>query len=106
MQISNGNDSGGLHLGKANYPLNSYHMITLRYISNSTKYFYFDGVVAASGNNVNLNGANLDTTSDFYIGGYIGNSFNGDIDEFRLYNRALSAGEIQYLYTKTQARYK
>jgi len=32
--------------------------------------------------------------------------FNGYLDDVRIYNRALSAGEIQYLYTKTQGRYK
>ena len=40
--------------------------------------------------------------------GYEGGSYfaNGYLDDIRIYNRALSAGEIQYLYTKTQGRYK
>ncbi len=43
-----------------------------------------------------------------YLGSYSSSSYflKGSLDEFRIYNRALSAGEIQYLYTKTQARYK
>jgi len=35
-----------------------------------------------------------------------GSYLNGLVDDVRIYNRALSAGEIQYLYTKTQGRYK
>jgi hypothetical protein len=33
-------------------------------------------------------------------------NFSGYLDDVRIYNRALSEGEIQYLYIKTQARYK
>jgi len=35
-----------------------------------------------------------------------GYAYKGFLDDVRIYNRALSAGEIQYLYTKTQGRYK
>jgi hypothetical protein len=34
-----------------------------------------------------------------------GYHFNGSIDEFRIYNRALSTGEIQTLYTTNLAKY-
>jgi len=34
-----------------------------------------------------------------------GYHFNGPIDEFRIYNRALSTGEIQTLYTTNLAKY-
>ena len=50
----------------------------------------------------------LTIIKDISWAGVVGGSYfaNGYLDDIRIYNRALSAGEIQYLYTKTQGRYK
>jgi len=44
---------------------------------------------------------------NFYVGrkGYVGNFFNGTIDEVRIYNRALSEEEIKRLYELTRVFY-
>jgi len=46
---------------------------------------------------------NVNNDRNFYVGqkGYIGNYFNGTIDEVRIYNRALSEEEIKQLYKLT-----
>jgi hypothetical protein len=54
---------------------------------------------------------NTPSGTTFYMGKIAGAAGNirklkGYLDDVRIYNRALSPGEIQYLYTKTQARYK
>ena len=71
-------------------------------ITEKKSVMYFDGIEKSSdtysGNLVNCN-SNLPLGGTYrYLQGYL--------DDVRLYHRALSAGEIQYLYTKTQARYK
>jgi concanavalin A-like lectin/glucanase superfamily protein/uncharacterized protein DUF2341 len=54
----------------------------------------------------------IDSTSDFYLGkrGLIGNSpnaleLNGVLDEVRIYNRALSSREVEYLYEMSSYAY-
>ncbi len=64
--------------------------------TSGTVTFYHDGVSIlsfASSGNVNAN--------SFQLGKYAGaalNHFNGSLDDTRIYNRALSTGEIQMLY--------
>src|SRR5262249_42653851 len=68
---------------------------------------YVDGVQAGLGTPfaLTINYA-LPTNSNFYIGAYVAPQwctlgFNGSIDEVRVFNRALSAAEIQSVYTTT-----
>ncbi len=63
---------------------------------------YVDGVLAASNTNIPLRPSDLGETA----GNWIGKSqfswdptFDGQVDEFRIYNRALSASEIAVLAT-------
>lgn len=72
-------------------------------ISGDTKQekLYIDGLLAAINNNVTLKPSQIyDAAKDF--SGYIGKSlysgdpyFNGTVDDFRIYNRALNSAEIQ-----------
>lgn len=62
---------------------------------------YVDGVFQASGAAT----ANLGNNADFLMGGVLDNStntninaFNGNMDDAQLYNRALSAAEVTYLF--------
>ena len=49
---------------------------------------------------------NLDAALNKFIGGLgTGNSFNGQIDEVRIYNRALSAQEIKTLYNQGASKF-
>ena len=70
--------------------------------------FYLDGTLLSHQTSEETNGAgskNLDTTFNLQIGNkfYCGRTFDGLIDEVRVYNRALGASEIQELY-RTGAR--
>jgi hypothetical protein len=68
--------------------------------STTTPTFYYNGAVQTSTSNIDTLPDELD--DDLYIGMtggvYYTNEFNGTIDDVRIYNRALSAGEIWQLY--------
>lgn len=68
--------------------------------------WYIDG--QASGSAVAINSEVMNTTGNLIIGrnAYGGiRFFNGSIDDVRIYNRALSAGEISKLYEQTKHYY-
>ncbi len=77
-----------------------HHVVAMR---NSSKnlYIYVDGVQVASGTDTMATGLTV-TAANSRIGDEALNSsitnMNGSIDEVRIYNRALSAGEIASLY--------
>lgn len=67
--------------------------------TSSAANLYVDGNLMDSGDSSSI--GNLDNTNNFTVGGNIvGDTyyFNGTIDEVRVWNRALSAGEIQKLF--------
>ncbi len=69
-------------------------------ISGSTGTLYVDGVPVATNTGMTLNPSSLGNTTQNWIGRseYSGDPyFNGQIDDFRIYNRALSASEIGVL---------
>jgi len=91
-------------LGTKNIKDDNWHHV-VGTISLTTYYLYVDGVLDGTGS---INAIQI-SNSTVKIGRYSPSPiyyFKGTIDDVRIYNRALSAGEIQYLYTKTQARYK
>jgi len=71
----------------------------------------YDGMVARSYiNGISVASSNIETTvgvslGDLYIGmdldGGVTEYCNADVDDIRIYNRALSAEEVELLYTKT-----
>ncbi len=65
--------------------------------NESTCYLYVDGVLNDENNGCNIN---ISSSGDFEIGSYGGGYqlFNGTIDEVRIYDRALSAQEINASY--------
>lgn len=81
-------------ISDVNSTTNWYHVVAVR---NSTgMYLYLNGSLEATV--MPPSPANQINTSPLYIGGGVGNSFNGVIDDVRLYNRALSVAEVQALY--------
>ncbi|MBD3247292.1 hypothetical protein GF378_01595 [Candidatus Pacearchaeota archaeon] len=80
-----------------------WHFITGTLNNSANKlYFYVDGDLVATDT---FNGATLDDSDNerIVVGadsdvGSFEHEFNGDIDEFRLYNRSLSSDEIEQLY--------
>ena len=94
-------DSTRVSVERAMVSDNKWHHIVLVY-DGTTNYLYIDGVqkntVSASPQSI------FDPTVDVAIGGfhtnscYVSHNFEGAIDEVRLYNRAISASEVQQLY--------
>ena len=71
----------------------------------ATVRFYLDGAEIASGTASQQHiRYDLPDNSKFYIGAYRGQCelrFNGDVDEVRIFNRALSAAEVQSIFRAT-----
>ncbi len=91
----------------ANTPLNDgrWHFATL-VRSGSTAMVYLDGALDGTFANA---GANVSVSNPFVIGavdyGSVAEFFNGSIDEVRVWNRSLSASEIQQQYYSNIAKY-
>ena len=91
----------------SNYIDNQWHMLTISVVNGSLAMIYLDGVLFESkpsyGNNGWVWGDNVNMT---FIGSAVNNNhagkFNGKIDNFRSYNHALSASEVQALYQAKQ----
>ena len=91
----------------SNYIDNQWHMLTISVVNGSMAMIYLDGVLFESkpspGNNGWVWGDNVNMT---FIGSAVNNNhagkFSGKIDNFRSYNYALSASEVQALYQAIQ----
>ncbi|OXS59290.1 hypothetical protein B1A99_11750 [Cohnella sp. CIP 111063] len=73
-------------------------------IAGSTGRLYVDGVQVAANASMTLNPSSLGNTTQNWLGRsqFAGDPyFNGQIDDFRIYSRALSASEIGTLYGGT-----
>ncbi|HUY69531.1 MAG TPA: LamG domain-containing protein [Candidatus Tyrphobacter sp.] len=97
--FSDGSDA----LASTNQTVNdgNWHFATLTYDGSHVK-IYIDGLLAgtsglASGKSIQVS---ADGGAYFFIGSYLGGGgfFPGTIDDVRVYNRALTASEIQNLY--------
>lgn len=81
--------------------LNNWYLITLNYDVNSSLFqLFLNGVYKSTANSTNWSYLSDPT----HIGGLLGcgspfsNGVHGSLDDIRIYNRALSASEIQALY--------
>lgn len=95
------NDEIGLYY--SNVVANKWYLVNITYNGSGTAYMYVDGVRVSS--DTNIVNAFQNKAEALRIGGgyHISGSpgyLNGKIDEMRIYNRALSEGEIQSLYTQ------
>jgi prepilin-type N-terminal cleavage/methylation domain-containing protein len=84
-------------------PTGAWYMITAVMASNNTVSFYQNGVFQASDTNGAGGVANIDDTLQLGATTGIGNTtltalYEGAIDDLRIYNYALSAGEVAALY--------
>jgi len=75
---------------------NIWHHVVAVYGGGTSVTFYIDGVAQT----LTIPAGALNTASGTAYIGYSGgqNIFQGDIDDLRLYNRALSAAEVMALY--------
>src|SRR5262249_48930488 len=69
-------------------------------LNGTTGALYVDGAQVAQNTNMTLNPSSLGATTQDYIGKsqYSDPNLNGAIDQFQIYNRALSASEILSLF--------
>ena len=86
-------------------------------IDNTSKWYHVVGIYDGTNIKLYVNGAldataagsgsiNTDATTPFLIGKYTTNTIFGLIDEARIYNRALSAGEVSALYQSGAVKFK
>jgi prepilin-type N-terminal cleavage/methylation domain-containing protein len=92
----NGNSTVAVNNGQ-------WHQIVAVKVGTAISY-YVDGSAAGT----TTGAANITTTSNLTIGDWIGapgtQNFSGQIDDVRIYNRALSQSEISQLYTLGQSQ--
>ena len=75
-----------------------YHIVWV-FASNTSRTLYVNGVQeATTGTRVTLNTTSPRWSVGSYGGSTINNYLSGNVDEVRIYNRALSASEISWLY--------
>jgi len=79
-------------------PLNQWHLVAVTNNGANTV-FYLDGNMSQSISNPYTAGSSNNTTYVGLAGWYV---FNGKIDDLRMYNRVLTATEIQNIYTATK----
>lgn len=74
-------------------------------LNGSVGILYVDGVAVGTNNSMTLNPSSLGNTTQNYIGKSQWNDpyFNGLVDDFRIYNGALNAGEVATLLTPLSA---
>src|SRR3954463_6890974 len=98
----NGNAAGAEQIINAPQPLplNQWTHIAVS-LSGTTGRMYVNGVEVAQNANMTLSPSSMGTTTQDYIGKsqYDDPLLNGAVDDFQVYDRALSAGEIAALQT-------
>ncbi len=84
--------------GNTNCPIlaGEWHHVAVIY-DNPASYIYLDGQLKHSRNGTG-GALNANTSDPLSIGKYSSFHFNGSIDDVRIYNRALSASEVQEVY--------
>ncbi len=99
---TSGGDGEQRIAGNAPLPVGTWvHVAVTR--SGSTGTLYVDGAVAGTNTGLTLGPSDLGTTTNNWIGQsqYADPSLNGTVDEFHIYDRALSAAQIQALQAGT-----
>ncbi|MFA6328553.1 MAG: LamG-like jellyroll fold domain-containing protein, partial [Candidatus Micrarchaeia archaeon] len=99
------NASGWFSIISSAVPLDSWHHVVATYnATNKEMKLYVDNVLAGS---ANFTGTPTSYGSTLYLGGYSGATskygFNGSIDEVKIYNRALTATEVEEDYNNSVA---
>jgi len=101
---TDGGTGGGLDYGGFNIEDGLWHHVAMTWKKNTINGWvtYIDGNIANQKNSANVNLPVMSGTS--WLGTYGGGELtNGQIDDIRIYNRALSAGEITALASGTHS---
>ncbi len=100
------NNGGSSVIYSANNSLTTnqwYHACAIR-LSNGTGSIYINGVQSGSSGSIGASAFPLNTAIGSLQSGGGGYNFNGQLDDVRVYNRALSASEITQLYQTGQEK--
>ena len=82
----------------------AWHHVVATFEPSTATAIYVDGIVRASTTS-NVPASVADHSADCYFGRYAANEFAGYMDDFRIYDRALSIGEVGELYLQSQLGY-
>lgn len=87
-----------LTYGGQNFPLNQWSNVVVT-VSGTTGRMYLNGTVVATNTNMTVKPSALGNTNRNYLGKsqYSDPAYDGAIDDFAIYNRALSAAEVTAL---------
>jgi len=87
-----------LTYGGQNFPLNQWSNVVVT-VSGTTARMYLNGTVVATNNNMTVKPSALGNTNRNYLGKsqYNDPAYDGAIDDFAIYSRALSAAEVAEL---------
>ena len=87
-----------LTYGGQNFPLNQWSNVVVT-VSGTQGTMYLNGTVVATNSNMTLKPSALGNTNRNYLGKsqYNDPAYDGAIDDFAIYNRALTAGEVGVL---------
>ena len=79
-----------------------WHHVAVTHIGN-TGTLYVDGAVVGTNSNMTLRPSSMGSTPNNYIGKsqFADPYLNGQVDDFRIYNRGLSGAEVQSLFNGT-----
>jgi fibronectin type 3 domain-containing protein len=97
------NNEQGINVTALNTGIWTHVAVTL---TGTSAKLYVNGVLSGSNNAMTLNPSSLGATTQNYLGKsqFSGDSyFNGSFDDFRIYNRALTAGEISMFQIQLSA---
>jgi hypothetical protein len=87
----------------AGYNDGNWHNIVTVFDRDANMTVYVDGLSVTSANISTYNGTNIDNTSSTKIGWAYTNYCNGQIDDVRIYNYALTAEQVKALYNEGSA---
>jgi hypothetical protein len=105
FSISDG-DIRTIGSGVINVADGNWHYCVVVFDRDSTAKVYVDGKLDGTPVTLASQVDDLTNTTPFYIGrNATGSYFNGLIDDVRIYNRALSAGEVAQMYNSTKDGY-
>lgn len=80
-----------------------HHVVGVANDTTNLVYIYFDGVLSNTSSCAGVTFADFTTTVEFYFGARNSpagaqSHFDGGIDDFRIFDKALSAGEVRAIY--------
>jgi hypothetical protein len=78
--------------------MNNWQYVTVVY-DNRNMQMYINGIL---NNATSFTDSIYGYTSDLFIGGTTGYTFNGDVDEVMIFNRTLTGTEISGMYDATK----